>query len=72
LIFKAKNAFCVGNKKGKLVLAASLGTALSTFNCIAKHEGHQGVVNTQCGRFRGQTKSLKQSPSQELESLFTT
>jgi hypothetical protein len=30
------NAFCVEKKEGKLVLAASLGTALSTFNSIVK------------------------------------
>lgn len=37
LIFVAMNAFFVGKKKGKLVVvAASLGAALSTFSSIVK------------------------------------
>jgi hypothetical protein len=55
-----------------VALAARLGTALSTLNTTVEVGKDTKNCYTQCGRFSGQRKSLKQSPFQELESLLAT
>jgi hypothetical protein len=54
-----------------VALAARLGIAPSTLNTIVKIRKDTEKCYTQCGRFSGQRKSLKQSPFEELESLLT-
>jgi hypothetical protein len=60
------------NKETRVALAARLGIAHSTLNTVVKSRKDAEKCYTQCGRFSGQRKSLKQSPFEELESLFAT
>jgi transcriptional regulator CtsR len=54
----------------RVALAARLGIVPSALNTTVKNRKDDEKGYTQCGRFSGQRKSLKQSPFQELESLF--
>jgi hypothetical protein len=54
----------------RVALAARLGIAPSSLNTIVKSRKDTEKSYTQCGRFSGQRKSLKQSPFEELESLL--
>jgi hypothetical protein len=53
-------------------VTARLGIVLSALNTIVKYWKNVNKCYTQCGRYSGQRKSLKQSPLQELESLLAT
>jgi hypothetical protein len=54
----------------RVALAAQTRIALPILNTIVKSREDTEKCYTQCGKFSGQRKSLKQSPFQELESLL--
>jgi hypothetical protein len=58
------------NKETRVALVVRLGITPSTLNTIVKSRKDTEKCYTQCGRFSGQRKSLKQSQFEELESLL--